>query len=177
MIELIRMYWFTHLWQSPSLSHTTASHFHPNHCFSPLLCWGGLICSTFHICYSGLYKWQKVIISNFDNLQMKWNEAEMVALVGRRAADWEGKLTYRWVWLNSKHYILFSQNRIRCTFILTQKTWQSMPRCQFLEQFHSGHRREEEPLLNSKDIRCKASCSIINASFLIDCRIHKHILC
>jgi len=26
---------------------------------------------------------------------MKWNEAEMVALVGRRAADWEGKLTYR----------------------------------------------------------------------------------
>ena len=123
---------------------------------------GGLICSTFHICYSGLYKWQKVIKSNFDNLQMKWNEAEMVALVGRRAADWEGKLTYRWVWLNSKHYILFSQNRIRCTFILTQKTWQSMPRCQFLEQFHSGHRREEEPLLNSKDIRYKTSCLNFN---------------
>ena len=29
-------------------------------------------------------------------LQMKWNEAEMVALVGSRPADWEGKLTYRW---------------------------------------------------------------------------------
>ena len=27
---------------------------------------------------------------------MKWNEAEMVALVGTRPADWEGKLTYRW---------------------------------------------------------------------------------
>jgi len=26
---------------------------------------------------------------------MKWNEAEMVALVGSRPADWEGKLTYR----------------------------------------------------------------------------------
>ena len=47
MIELIRMYWFTHLWQSPSLSHTTASHFHPNHCFSPLLCWGGLFVAHF----------------------------------------------------------------------------------------------------------------------------------
>ena len=35
---------------------------------------------------------------------MKWNEAEMVALVGRRAADWEGKLTYRWVWFNSKQF-------------------------------------------------------------------------
>ena len=46
------------------------------------------------------------------NLQMKWNEAEMVALVGRRAADWEGKLTYRWVWFNSKRFILFLQNRI-----------------------------------------------------------------
>ena len=49
---------------------------------------------------------------------MKWNEAEMVALVGRRAADWEGKLTYRWVWFNSKQFILFLQNRISSTFIL-----------------------------------------------------------
>ena len=46
---------------------------------------------------------------------MKWNEAEMVALVGRRAADWEGKLTYRWVWFNSKQFILFLQNRISST--------------------------------------------------------------
>ena len=28
-------------------------------------------------------------------LQMKWNESEMVALVGSRPADWEGRLTYR----------------------------------------------------------------------------------
>ena len=51
---------------------------------------------------------------------MKWNEAEMVALVGRRAADWEGKLTYRWVWFNSKQFILFLQNRISSTFILRE---------------------------------------------------------
>ena len=96
------------------------------------------------------------------NLQMKWNEAEMVALVGRRAADWEGKLTYRWDWFNSEQFLLFLQNRIRCTFILTQTSWQWMQWCQFLKQFHSGHQREEGPLLNSKDIRYKTSCSNFN---------------
>ena len=28
-------------------------------------------------------------------LQMKYNEGELVALLGRKAADWEGRLTYR----------------------------------------------------------------------------------
>ena len=40
---------------------------------------------------------------------MKWNEAEMVALVGRRPADWEGRLTYRcsdYVMLISCDYVL-----------------------------------------------------------------------
>ena len=100
LLTLIHIVSFTHLWQQNThvniwsrvqdyyvierLRFTTISQ----------LCWHGIRLKRNEI--NMVQAWI------LDPLQMKWNEAEMVALVGRRPADWEGRLTYRcsdYVWL------------------------------------------------------------------------------
>ena len=41
----------------------------------------------------------------------------------------------------------------------------------FLEQFHSGHRREEEPLPNSKDTRCNTQLLKLVSRLAVECTI------